>query len=660
MFRKITLFSVVLALIVIVAGSYVRLSGAGLGCPDWPGCYGQAIVSEQADFKALATEAFPGQTPDIEKASKEMSHRYLAGTLGLTVLLLALLSWREQQSRLAVVTAALGLVVLVGLQAALGMWAVKLHVMPIIVTGHLLLAMMTFWLLYWLYLRVNPRILRLAARSNGLVVFAWFAMAVLFLEIVLGGWVSANYAALACSGFPQCNGSWWPTADYQTALNLFNGLSTGYTGVVAFDAQVAANWLHRVGALVSFIVLTLLMLNATSAHHPKPVRRAGLWLSVLLLAQVGSGIIGIKLGEPLWAALLHNAFAALLMLPLIAISFYSRHAYAEELKPVEEIEYPVITSTEEAYAAAEPESLYLRLKTQLKRTRSGLSGVLAHIPLGRQEIDEDLLEEIEASLLMADIGVEATTEIIKRLTESVERRQLNDGEALSAALKQELLSMLQPCSLNLHIPKQDKPFVILVVGVNGAGKTTTIGKLAKRLQAQGHSVMLAAGDTFRAAAVEQLQTWGERNNIHVVAQHTGADSASVIYDGVQSAQAKGIDVLIADTAGRLHTKSNLMDELKKVKRIMSKLDETAPHEVLLVLDAGTGQNALSQAKLFNETVALTGLVLTKLDGTAKGGVIFALAKQFGIPIRFIGIGEGIDDLQDFDADTFVNALFVKD
>ncbi|PPK74290.1 fused signal recognition particle receptor [Methylobacter tundripaludum] len=660
MFRKITLFSVVLALIVIVVGSYVRLSGAGLGCPDWPGCYGQAIVSEQADFKAHAAEAFPGQTPDIEKASKEMSHRYLAATLGVTVLLLALLSWREQQSRLAVVTAALGLVILVGLQAALGMWAVKLHVMPIVVTGHLLLGMMTLWLLFWLYLQVNPKASLLTVRGNGLALFARVAMGVLFLEIVLGSWVSANYAALACSGFPQCNGSWWPKADYQTALDLFNGLSTGYTGVIAFDAQVAANWLHRVGALVGFIVLTLLMLNATSAHHPKPVRRAGLWLSVLLLAQVGSGIIGIKLGAPLWAAVAHNAFAALLMLPLIAISFYSRHVYAEELKPAEEVEQPVIPAAEEAYPVAEPESLYLRLKTQLKRTRSGLSGVLAHIPLGRQEIDEDLLEEIEASLLMADIGVDATTEIIKRLTESVERHQLNDGEALSAALKQELLGMLQPCSKNLHIPKQDKPFVILVVGVNGAGKTTTIGKLAKRLQAQGHSVMLAAGDTFRAAAVEQLQTWGERNNIHVVAQHTGADSASVIYDGVQSAQAKGIDVLIADTAGRLHTKSNLMDELKKVKRIMSKLDETAPHEVLLVLDAGTGQNALSQTKLFNETVELTGLVLTKLDGTAKGGIIFALAKQFGIPIRFIGIGEGIDDLQDFDADAFVNALFVKD
>ncbi|MGZ4992779.1 MAG: signal recognition particle-docking protein FtsY [Methylobacter sp.] len=672
MFRKITLFSVVLALIVIVVGSYVRLSGAGLGCPDWPGCYGQAIPFDfsqggaggQADFKAHAAEAFPGQTPDIEKALKEMSHRYLAATLGMTVLLLALLSWREQQNCLAAVTAALGLVVLVALQAALGMWTVKFHVMPIIVTGHLLLGMMTFWLLFWLYLRIRPDSSPLTVRRNGLALFARLAMLVLFLEIVLGGWVSANYAALACSGFPQCNSSWWPSADYQTALDFFSGLSTGYTGVIAFDAQVAANWLHRLGALVCFIVLTLLMLKATSAHHPKPVKRAGLWLSVLLLMEIGSGVFGVKLGEPLWVAVAHNAFSALLMLPLIAISFYSRHAYVEELKPTVEAELPeervVVPSAEEVYPVAEPESLYLRLKTQLKRTRSGLSGVLAHIPIGRQKIDEDILEEIEASLLMADIGVDATTEIIKRLTESVERHQLNDGEALSTALKQELLSMLRPCSKNLQIPKQDKPFVILVVGVNGAGKTTTIGKLAKRLQAQGHSVMLAAGDTFRAAAVEQLQTWGERNNIHVVAQHTGADSASVIYDGVQSAQAKGIDVLIADTAGRLHTKSNLMDELKKVKRIISKLDDTAPHEVLLVLDAGTGQNALSQAKLFNEAVALTGLALTKLDGTAKGGVIFALAKQFEIPIRFIGIGEGIDDLQDFDADAFVNALFVKD
>jgi fused signal recognition particle receptor len=253
-----------------------------------------------------------------------------------------------------------------------------------------------------------------------------------------------------------------------------------------------------------------------------------------------------------------------------------------------------------------------------------------------------------------------TQQIINHLTQQLDRQQLRDPVQVTAALKEELLNILNPCSHVLQIPKQATPFVILVVGVNGAGKTTTIGKLAKRLQMQGHSVMLAAGDTFRAAAVEQLQTWGERNAIPVVAQHTGADSASVIYDAVQSAQAKGIDVLIADTAGRLHTKSNLMDELKKVTRIMAKLDANAPHEVLLVLDAGTGQNALSQAKQFNETVPLTGLVLTKLDGTAKGGVIFALARQMGIPIRFIGIGEGIDDLQDFDAKMFVDALFTQD
>ena len=277
-----------------------------------------------------------------------------------------------------------------------------------------------------------------------------------------------------------------------------------------------------------------------------------------------------------------------------------------------------------------------------------------------QKPARELLEDIEASLIMADLGMETTTQIVRHLSETLEGEQLRDGEVLTQALKQNLYDMLLPCSQPLLIPKQDGPFVILVVGVNGAGKTTTIGKLAHRLQAQGHSVMLAAGDTFRAAAVEQLQTWGERNNVQVVAQHSGADSASVIFDALQSAKAKGIDVLIADTAGRLHTKSNLMDELTKIKRIMGKLDAAAPHEVLLILDAGTGQNALSQARLFNEAVQLTGLALTKLDGTAKGGVIFALASQLRVPIRFIGVGEGIEDLQDFDAASFIDALFAKD
>ena len=302
---------------------------------------------------------------------------------------------------------------------------------------------------------------------------------------------------------------------------------------------------------------------------------------------------------------------------------------------------------------------FARLKQGLSKTSASIGEGMASLFLGKKVIDDDLLEEIETRLLTADVGVEATSVIIKNLTQKVARKQLTDADALYKSLQDELAAMLKPVEQPLNIESHNKPFVILVVGVNGAGKTTTIGKLAKKLQLEGKKVMLAAGDTFRAAAVEQLQVWGERNNIPVIAQHTGADSASVIFDAVQAAKARGIDVLIADTAGRLHTKDNLMEELKKVRRVMGKLDEDAPHEVLLVLDAGTGQNAISQTKQFNQTVALTGLALTKLDGTAKGGVIFALAKQFNIPIRFIGVGEGIDDLRDFESEPFVQALFAE-
>ncbi|MGJ0483899.1 MAG: signal recognition particle-docking protein FtsY [Methylomicrobium sp.] len=673
MYRKIALFGVFLALIVIVFGAYVRLSDAGLGCPDWPGCYGKAVIADTPDFKAEADQAFPEHPLDYVKAWKQMTHRYLAAVLGLVVLLLSILSPWVKTRRLTAVSGSFILLVLVGLQAVLGMWAVKLQAMPLVVTAHLLLGMLTFWLLFGLYLRAKPDLLRLSV-PQGPVWLARFAMVVVLLQTLLGGWTSTNLAALACGvDFPLCNGQWLPdAADFNSAMNLLNGLTISNAAILPPDAQVAAHWLHRVFALVSFVVLSLVLLLATSARNPKPVRRAGLKLCILLIAQIGFGIAIVKLTAPLWAALLHNAFAALMMMPLISISFYGRYGLkeaeipAERLRPLPEVkEIPKVPVTvekpvEEVYVEPAPESLYLRLKSQLKRTRSGLGDALASLTLGQKAVSDDLLEDIEATLLMADIGIDATTKIINHLTQSLERHQLRDPEMLTAAVKQELLKILEPCSEPLQIPKQDNPFVILVVGVNGVGKTTTIGKLAKRLQAQGHSVMLAAGDTFRAAAVEQLQTWGERNNIHVVAQHTGADSASVIYDGVQSAKAKGIDVLIADTAGRLHTKSHLMDELKKVKRIMGKLDETAPHEVLLVIDAGTGQNALSQAKQFNDAVALTGLVLTKLDGTAKGGMIFALAKQIGIPIRFIGVGEGIDDLQDFHADAFVEALFARD
>ena len=298
-----------------------------------------------------------------------------------------------------------------------------------------------------------------------------------------------------------------------------------------------------------------------------------------------------------------------------------------------------------------------RLKARLARTRGSLGGSLADLLLGRKTIDPDLLEELETLLLVADVGVEATTQIVDDLGARVARRELSDPQALQEALKAELRQILEPCAIPLDLPAGDKPQVILMVGVNGAGKTTTIGKLAKKLQAEGRSVMLAAGDTFRAAAVEQLQTWGERNGVPVIAQHTGADSASVVFDALQAATAKRVDVLIADTAGRLHTKSNLMEELKKIRRVMGKIDPEAPHEVMLVLDAGTGQNALAQAVEFHDAMGVTGIALTKLDGTAKGGIIFAIARRLGVPIRFIGIGEGIDDLRPFTAEEFVEALF---
>jgi fused signal recognition particle receptor len=362
-------------------------------------------------------------------------------------------------------------------------------------------------------------------------------------------------------------------------------------------------------------------------------------------------------------AVIHAGLSLLLVLPLIVIDTYccfeakTIDKFDKSAKLIEPSDGSAVIKTPVEFQT--DESLYGRLKSQLQRTRQGIGGIFATLSFSRVNNDQ-VLEEIETSLLLADVGVTATTSIIARLRERIDSLSGNEIDPLEDILKQELLEILRPCSVPLSITKQERPFVILVVGINGAGKTTTIGKLANRLINKGHSVMLAAGDTFRAAAVEQLQTWGERNQIPVVAQHTGADSASVIFDALQSAQSKGIDVLIADTAGRLQTKSNLMDELKKIKRIVSKLDETAPHEVLLVLDAGTGQNAVSQTNLFNEAVSLTGLALTKLDGTAKGGVIFSLAKQFGIPIRFIGIGEHIEDLQDFDAQQFVDALFTKD
>ncbi len=324
------------------------------------------------------------------------------------------------------------------------------------------------------------------------------------------------------------------------------------------------------------------------------------------------------------------------------------------IKP-ETIVAPIPTSTENKTA-----SLFSRLSQRLNRTRAKLSDGIASVVLGKKAIDDDVLEELETQLITADLGVEVTQIVIDDLTQRVARKQLADADALYGALREILRDILKPSHQPLIIPKQDTPFVILMVGINGVGKTTTIGKLAKQFQQQGHSVMLAAGDTFRAAAVEQLQVWGERNDIPVVSQPSGADAASVVFDALQSAKARKVDILIADTAGRLHTQNNLMEELKKIKRVMGKIDANAPHEVMLVLDAGTGQNALSQAVQFEQAAGVSGLTLTKLDGTAKGGIIFAIAQKMKLPIRYIGVGESIDDLRTFDADEFVDALLAKD
>lgn len=307
-------------------------------------------------------------------------------------------------------------------------------------------------------------------------------------------------------------------------------------------------------------------------------------------------------------------------------------------------------------APSKKAGLFSRLRQGLSKTGSALTDGMGALVLGKKKVDDDLLEELETRLLMADVGIEATQEIMDDLSSRVSRKQLSDADSLMKALEEKMSAMLAPAAKTLTINTENKPTIILMVGINGAGKTTTIGKLAKKYQAAGKSVMLAAGDTFRAAAVEQLQTWGERNDVPVIAQGTGSDTASVIYDAVQSAQARHVDILLADTAGRLHTQNNLMDELKKVKRVIQKLDASAPHEIMLIVDASIGQNALIQAKEFNQALGITGITITKLDGTAKGGILFAIAQQLDVAIRYVGVGEGIDDLQVFDAQKFTQAL----
>jgi fused signal recognition particle receptor len=331
-----------------------------------------------------------------------------------------------------------------------------------------------------------------------------------------------------------------------------------------------------------------------------------------------------------------------------------------ETPPIQPIIEAKSVASDNVIDAPVREGIFKRFKKSLSKTRHQLGDGVSQLLLGKKQIDAALLDELEALLLQADLGVETSKRILQQLSDGLARKQLADGDAVFAALRQSLEELLMSKALPIFLATDKSPFVILMVGVNGAGKTTTIGKLAKQYQQLGKKVMLAAGDTFRAAAVEQLQVWGERNQIPVIAQHTGADSASVIFDALQAAKARGIDVLIADTAGRLPTQSNLMEELKKVKRVLQKIDPLAPQETMLVLDASIGQNALNQARQFHQAIGVTGITMTKLDGTAKGGILFAIANELEIPFRYIGLGEGIDDLRPFDASQFVNAIFNDD
>ena len=687
MFRKLALFCIFLTLTLIALGAYVRIADAGLGCPEWPGCLGLSIIDDAAkalpaEGAALAEAAAPNSLDSVKPWIQPV-YTALGIALGVLVLGLVGLAFRVNERRASTVGLSLLALILVALLGALGKWGGALRSVPTVIVGHVLLGLLTLATLYWLSLNQRPDATDRPLVGAGLRWLARFALFALWLQIALGAWLSANHAGLTCQDFPTCLNSYNPPVDY---LGAFSQSAEAYHSpntTMPFAARAAIHWLHRLGAGFTFLLLTLLALNLTSNRQAPRLSKPALLLNILLLVQIALGIGTVLLRLPVPIVLAHNVVAALLLLNVLHIVFFLRQPLPEALLetgkarrteplfrrelpeiPSEVLPPPVAVPPVEAELRREapvtaPDNLFGRLKSGLGKTRGGLTGFLANLALGKKTIDGDLLEDIEAQLLMADIGVTATSEIIADLTSSLERSQLSDLNTLTARLREHLYEIIEPVSQPLAIAPDQKPFVILVVGVNGVGKTTTIGKLANRLQNQGLSVMLAAGDTFRAAAVEQLQTWGERNHIQVISQGSGADSASVIYDGIQAATSRNVDVLIADTAGRLHTKSNLMEELTKIKRIMAKLDPTAPHEVLLVLDGGTGQNALSQTKQFNEAVGLTGLAVTKLDGTAKGGVVFALAKQFGIPIRYIGVGETIDDLQDFDARKFIEALFVE-
>ncbi|MEY2699273.1 MAG: cytochrome oxidase assembly family protein/cell division protein FtsY [Pseudomonadota bacterium] len=648
MFRITVLLALLLTLVSLLLGADIRLSDVAMGCPEWPGCYGVLLPDEPLQALRHAVDAkTAARTPDHQWLS-DMYAYGMAALGALTVLALLqypLLVWRREggQGGLALLLA----VMLTSVLAWNVTWSPDVQLIPLVASLRLLGALLLLALWQWIYLRrrhAGPVEWRAGVMLRWMV---YISLPLFFLQLATGIWTSVQSAGLACQDFPACMGSYLPPeGHFFEAFDFWQGLDAELArGVLSPESRALIHWAHRLGALVVYIMLAWMGISLSSVSGAAALRKSGVVLSFLLLLQVALGMASVLMRLPVFVVLGHDVLAALLVLNLVyirVVMFWSPSVAS--VTAAADAPLPPVVS---------PVGVYDRLRQQLGKTRRGFAALWGG---GHDET----LEALEEQLLMADVGVQVTREILATLRDRVEMGKPDTGEKLREALKSHLSDILEPCSAPLHIPETTRPFVILVVGVNGVGKTTTIGKLAKRLQLQGHSVMLAAGDTFRAAAVEQLQTWGERNQIPVIAQQSGSDSASVIFDAVQAAQARGVDVLIADTAGRLQNKSHLMDELSKIKRIMARLDPAAPHEVLLVLDAGTGQNALSQAQLFNDAVQLTGMALTKLDGTARGGVIFALARQCGIPIRFIGIGEGIDDLRDFDAGQFIEALFATE
>jgi fused signal recognition particle receptor len=629
---RITFWAMIL---VVLVGVTQRMVLAGIGCPDGLGCDDQGI-----GLLSLGLQS--------HGALIGLIHRVLAGVTGVLVLISVLGVFRAPALKAARGPALLALI-LVGLQGWIGFQMPAFSGMPIVMVGHLLLGFVT--------ISIWQRGILALAPSTGprepvpfLLLSARMAEALVLLVVFVGAWVSATGAGLACPDFPTCRGEYLPPADYGLLLKtLFNPWSDPRV-LLTPGAFAGLHVLHR--TLGGVLVLWLIALGFGVTSNPKipSLSRQGLVLNALVFVVVAVSMALVARHLPVVLGALHVLMALLLLFVVGKIRQGLTLQSGDRSVAGVPLATDVAPTRVQTPTAATTGG---RLRQQLGKTRSGLMGFLS----GRGNAEAGFLEDLEAQLLMADLGVTTTQEIMDHLTASLQKEGLKTIDEIRAQLRTHLSQLILPVSQPLVIPEQIRPFVILVVGVNGVGKTTTIGKLAKRLQQQGLSVMLAAGDTFRAAAVEQLQTWGERNEVPVIAQHTGADSASVIFDALEAAMARQVDVLIADTAGRLHNKSNLMQELSKVKRIMARLDPTAPHEILLVLDAGTGQNAVNQAKQFHEAVGLTGLVLTKLDGTAKGGVLFALARQFGIPIRYIGIGEGIDDLRDFEAEDFIAAIF---